>query len=93
MGEFLVENLLGNDQVLEAYGVMRELDAAVTGVAVQDRDGGPRVLAASGRDLFAYAPDGEVRGRPIPAGMYFVRFTAHTGGDEVTANRQIALIR
>jgi len=32
-------------------------------------------------------------GRPIPAGMYFVRFTAHTGGDEVTANRQIALIR
>jgi hypothetical protein len=32
-------------------------------------------------------------GRPVPAGMYFIRFSAHTGGDEVTASRHIALIR
>ena len=31
-------------------------------------------------------------GTPLPAGMYFVRFSANIGGDEINASRQVALI-
>ncbi|MBI5647828.1 MAG: T9SS type A sorting domain-containing protein [Ignavibacteriae bacterium] len=37
--------------------------------------------------------DGRVNGQPAAPGMYFVRFNANVGGDQVVATRQIGIIR